>query len=355
MRGNPGGVSLVVYEFSHAVMYLVGKIVVEVVRLNGEARMHLLVRLDEKLVEISPVACGYGNDRYAEPCRQLFDVYPVSVLFDLVHEVKCHYHRPLKLKELHREIQVSFKVRRVHYIYYSVRVLTDDKISCYYLLRGVRRKRVYTRQIDYCHALVAELSLPLFFLDRDARPVADILVRSRQSVEQRRLTAVGVAGERHFPLVCVVFIRIVVVRMFARLVYVGIRHAPLSFPVYLYNLCVRGLLALSELAYLYFRGVGLSQRQLIATQRDLQRVSHGRSLDERDLGSGRKAHIYEPASYLPASADKRQYDSALTHSEVFQRIFVFVNRVHKIYICSSSEKWDKVCAPLKKLVIANSH
>ena len=73
-----------------------------------------------------------------------------------------------------------------------IRIVTGDD-----LLKGVRGKRVDARKVSDRDAVVL-LELAFFFLNGDAGPVADELVRAGQRVEQCGLTAVRVARKGNF-------------------------------------------------------------------------------------------------------------------------------------------------------------
>ena len=134
-----------------------------------------------------------GNLNYlaAELAGELIDVYLVAVLLDDVHHVDGDNNGDTELGQLGSEIEVSFEVRTVDYVKYSVRALIDKIISRDNFLKGVGRERVDTGKVGDDNAVML-FEFSFFFLNRNARPVTDELVRTGESVEQCGFTAVGV-------------------------------------------------------------------------------------------------------------------------------------------------------------------
>ena len=120
---------------------LMGKIVVNVVRLYKEALVQLRMRRGDKalqacnkIVYARAGARAYRHNRDAQLKRKLLAVYAVALLFNLVHHVQRQYHRALKLHQLYGKIKIALQVRGIHNVYYRVRVFVYDIIARYYFL-----------------------------------------------------------------------------------------------------------------------------------------------------------------------------------------------------------------------------
>ena len=96
--------------------------------------------------------------------------------------------------ELRRQIKIALEIGAVDDVENDVRPLVGEIIPRDDLLRRVGRERVDAGQVRDGHALVL-FEVSFLFLDGNARPVADELVRAGQRVEQRRFAGIGVAGE----------------------------------------------------------------------------------------------------------------------------------------------------------------
>ena len=156
-------------------------------------RSGLLCRLDELLGTLALDGCGL-NDRNAKLLGELLDVDHVAALLDDIHHVQRDNDRDAHFKQLGGQVQVTLDVGRINEVHDGVRLLVYEIVACYDLLERVRRQRVNTRQVSDRNFLVA-LELAFLLLDRNARPVADILRRTGQIVEHGRLAAVRVAGK----------------------------------------------------------------------------------------------------------------------------------------------------------------
>ena len=160
----------------------------------------LLRHLDELLGGFHPAFIlerRDSDDLAAERLRDLLEVDLVAVLLHDVHHVDGHHHREPQFRELRGEVEVALDVRSVDDVENRVRTLLDEEPARHLLLDGVGRERVDAGEVLYDDILVTgEYSVLL--LDRDARPVADVLLRPRKRVEERRLAAVRVSCEGYF-------------------------------------------------------------------------------------------------------------------------------------------------------------
>ena len=137
---------------------------------------------------------GNRDNRDAETLFHLVDEYGTAVLAHLVHHVERQYHRNVEFHQLHRQIQVPLDIRRIYNIDDAARMLIQDKVPGNDLLARIRRHRINTGKIgDQRIFLAADFTvLPVY---RHAGEVSDMLVGSRQLVEQGCLAAVLVSGQ----------------------------------------------------------------------------------------------------------------------------------------------------------------
>ena len=139
------------------------------------------------------------DNRAAKAFTQLLEINFVPVLLDEVHHVYGNQHRKTDFQQLCRQIEVALNVRTVNDVQNDIRLLFYQIGTGNDFLERIRRKGVNTRQIfDNDILVVQKVSFLLF--NRDARPVADVLVGSRQVVEQRRFATVRIACQSNFQL-----------------------------------------------------------------------------------------------------------------------------------------------------------
>ena len=140
---------------------------------------------------------GYADDLAAEGLRDLREVDLVAVLLHDVHHVHGHHHRDAELGELRREVEVALDVRAVHDVQDDVGLLLHEVPARDLFLQRIGRERVDAGEVLDDDVLVP-LEKAVLLLDRHARPVADVLVRAGERVEERRLARVRVAREGDF-------------------------------------------------------------------------------------------------------------------------------------------------------------
>ena len=152
---------------------------------------------DERLGRLDAARARVGRDADDLTVQSLADareVDRVAVFLDEIHHVHRHHHRQTEFGELRREIEVALNVRAVDDVEDSVRILLDEELTRNLLLKGIRRKRIDAGKVLDDNLLVS-LEEALLLLDRHTRPIADVLVRSRERIEERRLTRIGVSGQ----------------------------------------------------------------------------------------------------------------------------------------------------------------
>ena len=135
---------------------------------------------------------GYLDDRTSDLAGQLGQIDPVALLFDQIDHVDRDYDRDPQFGQLGGEIKVSLEVRAVDYVEDGVGSFSYEVVSRDDLLEGVWRERVDAGKVGDDDAVVL-FQLSFLFFDGDARPVPDKLIGTGKRVEQRGLSAVGVA------------------------------------------------------------------------------------------------------------------------------------------------------------------
>ena len=128
---------------------------------------------------------------------QLVQVDLVAVLADEVDHVDGHDHGDAQLNKLGGQIKVALDVGAVNDVEDGIRLFVDKVAAGNNFLQRVGRQRVDTGKV-LNHDIVVTLQLALLLLNGNAGPVADILVRTGQAVEQGGFTAVRVACQSNF-------------------------------------------------------------------------------------------------------------------------------------------------------------
>ena len=133
----------------------------------------------------------------AQLLGQLVQVDLVAVLADEVDHIDGHDHGDAQLDQLGGQIEVALDVGAIDDVEDGVGLLVDQVAAGDDLFQRVGRQRVDTGQV-LDHDVVVALQLAFLLLNGNAGPVADILVRTGQAVEQGGFTAVRVACQSNF-------------------------------------------------------------------------------------------------------------------------------------------------------------
>ena len=144
------------------------------------------------------------NGLAAQLFAQLLQVDLIAVLTDQVDHVDSHDHGDAQLDQLGGQVQVPLDVGTIDDVQDGIGLLADQIAAGDDLFQSVRRQGVDTGQVLDDDILRA-FQLTLFLLNGNAGPVADVLVRAGQCIEQGRFTAVRVAGQCNFNTHCVSF------------------------------------------------------------------------------------------------------------------------------------------------------
>ena len=196
----------------------------------------------------------------AQLVGQLLQVDLVAVLADEVDHVDSHDNGDAELDQLGGQVEVTLDVGAVDDVQDGVGLLIDEVAAGNDLLQRVGRQRVDTGQV-LDHDVVVPLELAFLLLNGNAGPVADILVRTGQAVEQGGFTAVRVACQSNFNCHLV---------------------KPLS------------LLFQNSLNFDHF-GVSLADAELVVANGQLHRVAQRCDLADVNLGALGQAHVHDAA------------------------------------------------------------
>ena len=146
-------------------------------------------RMADQLVNSLALGSGNGDNRDSQGLLHLIDQDRAPVLPQLIHHIEGHYHRHAQLQKLHRQIEISLNIGRIHNIDNSLRLLPDNKFPCHNLLTAVGRHGVNTRQI--CNQrIVVSLNHAVLPVYCHSRKISYMLLRACQLIKQRRLSAV---------------------------------------------------------------------------------------------------------------------------------------------------------------------
>ena len=179
------------------VVLMIADLAVLVYQRVGMCLAPVVYRRMHQRVQAAPLARGHRHYWYAQHLREAVHIYLHAALLHDVHHVQCHDYRLTQLQQLQGEIEAALERARVHDVYYDVHIAAEDEVAGNRLLHRVARQRVGARQIHEVDVHALEAHMPLYLLDRDARPVGHLQVRARVGVEERRLAAVRVADETY--------------------------------------------------------------------------------------------------------------------------------------------------------------
>ena len=238
---------------------------------------------------------NYGN---AQHILHPVDIDGPAVSSDLVHHIQCKNGRDTHLQKLHCQIEIALNIGGIHDIDDGFRLLLQDKISGYQFLTGVGRHGIDTRQVGYGsigmtadHAILA--------VDRNAREVSDMLIRTGQLIEQCCLAAVLVAHQRKCQQRS--FRQRVSASLWMELSFLT-KAGMSSFlsPAGRFGHSVSGRFLSSF--HIDLLGICKAQCQLIAMNAKLHGISHGSQFDQCHKSTGDYTHIQKMLPQRPFAA-----------------------------------------------------
>ena len=313
--GQLGSIGVVMQQLAHAVVNVVGKLVIQIIRLHCKSQMHLSVGGVEQLFQPLTRLGGDGHHRDAQLFGQPIHVDFVPSFLHLIHKIQCQHHRPLQLQQLYGEIQVSLQIGGIHNINDAVRTFPNDKITGHDLLHRVGGQGINAGQIHHCQLCPAQMSRSFFFLYCNARPVAHILIGSGQGVEQGRLTTVRVACQGDAHRAAVVGRGIIVFHVFPQLMLMILQLPSGTLRV---GISPAVFLSASGISHGDLGCIRLTQGQLIATQGHLQRVTQRRYLGHLHGSSGGQTHIHQTTLHRTGLVSHREDDTAFSRLQIIQ-------------------------------------
>lgn len=148
----------------------------------------------DKLVDTLIVCRRDGHDGNAELGLEHADVDAASARGDLVHHVERDDKRHVEFHELQAQVEIALDVRTIDDVDDGIGFLVEHELARDDFLARIGRERVDARQVRHRDlGLIAYLAV--LAIDCHARKVADVLVRTGQRVEERRLARILIADE----------------------------------------------------------------------------------------------------------------------------------------------------------------
>ena len=148
-------------------------------------------QFDDALVE-------FGRDwynRHTEQGFQAIEMQQIAPLFDFVHHVQRHDHRPAQFFKLEGQVQVALEIAGIDDVDDHIRLVFQDVIAGDNFLDRIRGKRVDTGQIDQGEQVGPAPDHTDFLFNGYTGPVARCLPCACQPVEEGCFTAVWVASQ----------------------------------------------------------------------------------------------------------------------------------------------------------------
>ena len=207
---------------------------------------------------------GNRNNRYAKKLFELVDKYGSTIVDNLIHHVECHNHRCIQLHQLHRQIQISFHICRIHDIDDSIRFCSENKLAGDDFFCGIRRQRIDAWQIRYTGIIIAS-DLTVFLINCHTREITDMLVGTCQLIEQCCLTAVLITNQSKTQFPVWIIIRFAVCSAFTKL---WMRNG--SMPFQICSVVFLMIWFTDRYLFCFIQ----TQCQFISTQFNLHRISH---------------------------------------------------------------------------------
>ena len=239
-----------------------------------------------------------GGDRYDRHAQHGFHrvhVHRAAVAGHLVHHIQRYPQGDIHFQQLHGQIQVALDVGDINDVDDALRLFVQHEVAGDQLLAGVGGHGINARQVGYERVCLPQYHAVLA-VDRNAGEIADVLFRTRELIEQRRLAAVLIAdqGKSQYGSL-------------GKRIAAAFRMEPPSFAQTV-MLVHDPRIALSlrngcgNRAHFDLACVVKPERQLITMETDLHRIAHRRILHDLYLCAGDDPHIEKMLTQRAAAA-----------------------------------------------------
>ena len=118
-----------------------------------------------------------------------------AAVLRVIHHVQDEGHGLAQFQQLGAEVEVAFQVRCVEHVQDQVHLGRGQELHGHPFVLAAGGERIRARQVHHLHRGAPVLEGPTAAFHGDARPVAHMVPRPGQGVEQRGLPTVGIARE----------------------------------------------------------------------------------------------------------------------------------------------------------------
>ena len=138
-----------------------------------------------------------GHHRHTEKGAECLHIDVVATPLELVVHIQGTHHTQVHIEELCGEVEVALKVAGINDIDDHVGHLLLQVFADIKLLGRIAGQGIGAGQVNEIELIAEHRGMGLGGVDGDAAVVAHTSVGSAGKIEERRLTAVGIAYERH--------------------------------------------------------------------------------------------------------------------------------------------------------------
>ena len=207
------------------------------------------------------------------------------VVLQFVVHVECHDHPQVDINQFRSKVEVAFEVRSRNDVHHHIRRMFEKLAPDIHLLRRIGRQCVSSGQVVYIELISLVTHVPQFGAYGDTAVIPHMFVTARRDIEQRGLSAIGVAHQRHvYPLSGTVH---------CPLHRLGCRRAADTFRLQ------RHIPGLFFRNHLYHLGFAATQRNLVLHHLVLDRVFQRSVLQNLHPLAPHESHLHDAAPESP--------------------------------------------------------
>ena len=231
---------------------------------------------------------------------------------DLIHHIQSNDHRDIHLQQLHAQIKVPFNIGCIHDVDDRRRLLIQNKITGYQLLRRIRRHGIDAGKIRNAGILLPP-DRAILAVHRDTWEISHMLICTSQLIKQRCLAAVLIANQskcqhrslrQRIPRALRMELALLAKARMRRFLFTPIR--------------VRHLRRFLDALSFYLFRVRKTQSQFIPMDPKLHRITKRCKLDHGDLSARNPSHIQKMLSQSPFAANRFDH-STLARIQILNR------------------------------------
>ena len=149
----------------------------------------------QQLIQTATITRHNRHHRHTKHCTQLLIIELIATTLQLVIHIERNHHIGVDVNQLGRKVEVAFEIRRHDSVDDNIGGIIDQMTTHVDLFGRIGRQCVRTRQVGDVETIAFVTERARFGINRNAAIITDVLVATRQSIEQRSLATIWITDQ----------------------------------------------------------------------------------------------------------------------------------------------------------------